>query len=231
MNADNADKIDSPFVPTDRFAGQCLIASSIIGLLVMALHPTGAQMFAHFELITRLNIAVHSIALLAMPVSFIGAIAISGAISRRAPAFRNLGISALVFYGFATLCVIIAGAASGLIAPRIAARLLDPTLAPDRAVIWRTLFHFAGDLNQTFARVFVVGVAIAIILWSMAIFHSHAFARGLAIYGFIFGIVSALATASGYLPMNIHGFGAVMLGHAIWFIIVGKALIRPQPPQ
>jgi len=210
--------------PTDRFAGQCLIVSSIAGLLVMALHPTGTQMFAHFELVSRLNIAVHSLALLATPFAFIGAMAIS----RRLAASPNLAVSAIVMYAFASVAVVLAALMSGLIAPRLAVRILDPSLPPDRATMLRMLLRFGGDINQASARVFVVGSAIAILLWSWAMLRTHSFARPLAIYGCIFAVLSAVATASGSLPMDVHGFGAAMLGQAVWFIIAGKELLKPQ---
>jgi len=47
-----------------------------------------------------------------------------------------------------------------------------------------------------------------------------AFGRGLGITGILVGSAATIATLSG-LRMDIHGFGAIVLGHGIWLVWTG----------
>jgi hypothetical protein len=37
---------------------------------------------------------------------------------------------------------------------------------------------------------------------------------------------SLIAVLSGHLKLNVHGFGLVVLGQAVWFLVVGDLLCR-----
>jgi hypothetical protein len=63
-----------------------------------------------------------------------------------------------------------------------------------------------------------VASSVAIVLWSAAILNSTVFARALGIYGCILGPLTIMAVLSGHIRLNVHGFGLVVLGQAIWFI-------------
>jgi len=52
-----------------------------------------------------------------------------------------------------------------------------------------------------------------------------AFGRGIGITGILVGSAATIATLSG-LRMDIHGFGAIVLGHGIWMIWTGIRLLR-----
>jgi hypothetical protein len=40
------------------------------------------------------------------------------------------------------------------------------------------------------------------------------------------GPLTVIALLSGHLRLNVHGFGLVVLGQAIWFVTVGVLLCR-----
>ena len=93
------------------------------------------------------------------------------------------------------------------------------------------MFHHNGLLNQAFARVLVVASSISILLWSATIARSRALALGMGVYGLFLGPATVLAVVSGHLSLDVHGFGLVVLGQAVWFIGVGVLLCRAETPS
>lgn len=70
----------------------------------------------------------------------------------------------------------------------------------------------------------MVASAVAIALWSAAIVRERALARGIGLYGLLLGAVLVVAIASGHLTLDVHGFGLVTLGQAVWFVGMGVFL-------
>ena len=53
------------------------------------------------------------------------------------------------------------------------------------------------------------------------------FGRALGATGILVGVVATVATIAG-MPMNIHGFGAIVLGHGVWLVWTGAKLMGRQ---
>ena len=206
----------------DCKSGLALIAGSVASIITMSLHPTGHDIFVpgRFHAVAQMAVAVHALALLSLPVMFLGACGLS----LRLAAPNRLAWAGLVIYAFALLAVMNAAVASGLIAPGLARRILDA--APAGSEGWDIVFHYNFELNQAFALVFVVASSAAILLWSSAILRDGQLARGVGTYGCILGPISLLAVLSGHLQLGVHGFGLVVVGQALWFIPAGVSLCR-----
>ncbi len=204
----------------DRKSGLALIAGMVGTIITMALHPTGHDLTAgQFASVAQLNVAVHSLALVCIPILFLGVLGLT----RRLDAPNRLALAALVFFGFAEVAIMIAATASGLIATGLIHHIAaDPGMAD----MWRAVLTLNGHLNQAFALVFVVASSVAIVLWSAAILKGRAVARWLGIYGCILGPLTVLAVLSGHLRLNVHGLGLVVLGQAVWFISAAVMLYR-----
>jgi hypothetical protein len=210
----------------DRMSGLALIAGSVAGIITMSLHPTGHDLFAPGQLdpMARMLVAVHALALVSMPVSFLGALGLSRRLASPLESPDRLAIAALVTYAFALLAVMNAAVADGLVAPAIARQMV--AAAPSASEGWRLMFRYNFWQNQAFAQVFVVASSVAILLWSASIIRSGALARGVGIYGCILGPLTLLAVFSGHLELTVHGFGLVVFGQALWLITVGALLCR-----
>lgn len=207
---------------SDRPAGIALIAGSLVGLVVMALHPTGRDLFhsGHFESVLQLSTAVHLLALGSTPLMFLGALGLS----RRLSFASNLVIAALAFYAFSLIAVMNAAIMSGLVNSSVA-RMMS-TATPPESDTWSVLFHYTGHLNQSYALVYVVGSSLAIFLWSLFMARTAVLSRGIGIYGCIIAPITALAVLAGHVRLDVHGFGAIILTQSIWFILVGQNLCR-----
>lgn len=118
----------------------------------------------------------------------------------------------------------IAAAMSGLIATSLADVI--PKLAGTARDAAMQQFHYTGSLNQAFAKIYVCLPASAFLFWSVAMRDTGGFPRALSRFGIILGAVQLIAIASGKLPVNVHGLGAVILLQSIWVLWVAKVLMR-----
>lgn len=126
------------------------------------------------------------------------------------------------FGTFPTLFAVLAHPTS--FSKNVARRLLGAT--PQAREIWQSLLIYTGVINQTFVRIAAVGWGVSILLWSVSILKNRALARGVGAYGILLGPAMIVAIISG-LRLKVHGIGSVViLGPAIWFLVVGAMLIR-----
>ncbi|HEY2232541.1 MAG TPA: hypothetical protein VGK01_03610 [Candidatus Angelobacter sp.] len=204
----------------NRKSGLALIIGMIGTIITMAFHPTGNDLLSsgQFSHVARIGVAVHALALICLPIIFLGCLGLY----QRLAAPDRLSLAALVMYGFAAVAVMNAATLSGLVAPGVARHMLAGE--PGSRDMWSVAFHLSGDLNQAFAMVFVVASSSAILLWSISILRSGIFSRALGIYGCFVAPLTLIAVLSGHIRLNVHGFGMVVLGQAIWFISGGVLL-------
>lgn len=205
----------------NRKSGLALIAGSLGMIITMAFHPHGAIAPAQVETMARNLTIVHSLALASLMILFLGTLGLS----RHLKNADRLDVIALVVFAFAAVAVMNAAVMDGLVAPNVLRRMVEG--GPAAMDTWRIVFRYNFELNQAFARLYAVSSSVAIFLWSVSIWRNKTLARGLGIYGCVFSCLAIAAVASGRLPMDVHGFGAIVLAQAIWFISAGMLLRRP----
>lgn len=210
----------------DVSSGILLIIGALAGVAVMALHPTAHRLMTGPDAArqTGINVLVHGVALAAVPVVFLGLLGAS-----RRLGFPDLALAALVAWGFGAAAVISAAVASGFVAPAVIERLLEAQ-GGERDV-FHALLAYTGFLNQAFAKVYVTATSAAILLWSAAIVKDRRLARSAGIAGILVGAALLLGVLSGYLRLNVHGFGVVTLAQSAWLIWVGVLLCRGDPSR
>jgi hypothetical protein len=208
----------------DRRSGAALIAGSAGMIITMILHPTGKVGPEGIDAMVRMLVGVHALALASMPVVFLGA----WGLSRRVASADRLAMMALVLYAFATVAVMNAAVFDGLVAPNLIRQIVftHDTATAGTSEGWRLAFNYNSQLNQAFARVYAVASSMAILLWSVVIVRDRALARGVGIYGCVLGAITVAGVFSGRLNPDVHGFGLIIFGQALWFILSGASLCR-----
>ncbi len=206
---------------TNRTTAIALIAGSLAGLVTMILHPTGHDIVANASagMSNTLNSAVHLLSIIAQPLVLSGALGITVRLTAR----RDLAFGAFVFFALGSFAVIIAGVASGFIAPATL-QGMAPADDAQRAAMLGDL-RYTGIVNQAFARIYVIFAGVALVLWSLAILQGREMSRALAAYGVLVGATLVVTVAIGALPLDIHGFGAVVLGIGAWFVWAAIGLL------
>lgn len=202
----------------DKGAGVALIAGPLAGIITMALHPTGHALSADFAGVAPVNRAVHALAIGGTIVTAYGLVRLSRQLAREA-----LTDAALVSYAFGAIAVMFAAIASGFIATDLTGSVMEAG-AGARA-FYDPAFDFGWSLNQATTRVYVMAASAGIGLWSIAMLGDRDFGRGLSGLGLLVALAASVATVWG-MPMDIRGFGAIALGHGIWFIWSGVRLLR-----
>lgn len=197
----------------ETMGGWSMIAGAVMGLVTMAFHPTGG---GHAEL----ALAVHALALAATPIGFYG----GWVLTRRLAAGGPLPELALAFYALAAVATLMATTASGFLASDLIATVAASQGEAQTATA--AVLHYNGAVNQAFAKVLVAASSAAIGLWSMEIVRTRLMRRAAGILGCVVAAITLLALFSGHLTLDVHGFGAVVLGQAIWLIMVGAELRR-----
>ena len=166
-------------------------------------------------------VGVHVLAIAGVPFSFLGALALA----RRLDSPGRVAIAGLAIYGLGLVAIVIAPAMSGLVGTEIIRKMIASAPANEQ---WRTLMQYNFMINQAFARIFVVASCAAIVFWSLMIIKTRVLSVVTGIYGLLLGPAVVIAMITGGLSLDVHGFGLIVFGQAIWFVVVGISLWRSE---
>jgi len=203
----------------DRAGGISIIAGTLAGLVTMAFHPTGRALLNDFERVALINRSVHALAIAGTIATFYGLLRLTRAFESQRP----LADAALVAYGFGAVAVMFAAIASGFVATAMAEQI--QIAGGNARELYEPVRDFGWAFNQACTRVFVVTASTGIGLWSLAMLRGPHFGRGLGGTGLVIGAAAVIATLAG-IPMDIHGFGAIVLGHGVWLIWTASRLMK-----
>jgi len=193
-------------MPQERRAAVALLIGVVAPLLIMGMHPTGADITTGGARLVMINHLVHGVSLAAQPVVFLGLLGLWRSLR------SDAATAALVFYAFGIVAILSAAVLSGFVAPEVVAD--------------RPLLYYTGQLNQGFAKVSVAATGASLILWGAALWRIGGFARLPAAAGVIVGAVLALGIVTGWLRLTVVGIVVVTLLQGIWIILVAAHLLR-----
>jgi hypothetical protein len=137
---------------------------------------------------------------------------------------ERMAFSALVTYGFAAVAVMIAASVSGWIVPDMMKMMTHDVTANEGT--WRIVIASIFRINQAMSRIYSVGAAVAITLWSVCCLRERRLSRGMAIFGCVTAPLIAALIFVGHLRLDVHGMTVVMLSEVIWFVGMGVGLMR-----
>ena len=208
----------------NQLGGVALVLGAVSGMITMSLHPVaGAHPITpeQFEKLATLMVGVHVLAIAGVPFSFLGALALT----RRLDSPGRVAIAGLVIYGLGLVAIVIAPAMSGLVGTEIIRKMIASAPANEQ---WRTLMQYNFMINQAFARIFVAASCAALVFWSLMIVKTRVLSVVTGIYGLLLGPAVVIAMITGGLSLDVHGFGLIVFGQAIWFVVVGISLCRSE---
>jgi hypothetical protein len=87
------------------------------------------------------------------------------------------------------------------------------------------LIQFCVLLASSLTRIYLLLGAIAISLWSWAIYRDR-LSRGLAWIGAVVGIAGIATLFGGPAYVSVHELLALVAGQAVWMVLAGLLMIR-----
>lgn len=208
-----------------RGAAIVLIVTSVLMVVFMAMHPT---LHSH-----ELNEVVTGLSRMAVFNGFVhgtlcalAVLTIVGywGLCERLGMGWTIVRAGLVFYVFSMVAGVLAGTINGFVISGLAKAYEQAP--PEKWEAVRPLLVLCHEANAALARMEVVGTSLAIFAWSVALAHRAGPARWLGWMGLLIGVAPVVALAMGRLPMTVHGFGAFVLGQAVWSVVAGVQMLR-----
>jgi hypothetical protein len=207
-----------------RIAGIVLVTVPLLSILMMAHHPSAgahdpAGLVAEIAEKAPLSRIVHGALIALMGAELFAFIAFC----KRVGFERSEVRAGFVAYSIGTGAMIGAALISGFIVSDLAAYYVQQ--ASGDATSFVDLSRLAMTGNQALAKLGVVAMSAAIVLWSVALFRGGR-DRWVGIAGFIAGLAPAIALVAGVIRLDVGGMTLVVVLQAIWIVIVGIQLIR-----
>lgn len=208
-----------------RTAGVILVATSVLMVGFMAMHPTAhthelAGFAAEAASGSVRNGIVHGALIAIQGVMLLALLGLADRLGMRRPMVR----AGIIAYGAGAIAGMAAATINGFIVPGLAAKYVDTNPATLEQL--RPMLVLCMVANGVCSRIDVVGVSGATVLWAIVLAHFSGSSRVIGVTALVCGIVPLAALTAGRLPMNLHGFGAFVLLQAIWCIAAGLWLIR-----
>jgi hypothetical protein len=195
---------------SDRTVGVVLLISSVLTVVAMAHHPSGAHG-------GKLVYLVHGTMIVLLSSMFFGFCHYS----MRRDLGRPLILAALVAYLLNYFAHIIAGTVNGFIVP---------ALVEHGQAIPHALFLFAWESNQAFARLGTAATAVAFALWGFDLLRNETgFSRLIGGFGITAGLVPlVLLTADA--TMDVRTALVIYSLHSGFVALVAIRLIQRKLP-
>jgi hypothetical protein len=210
--------------PRGTIAGIVIAACGALAVFAMAHHPsvethTPAEAILEIGRVGATNQVVHGAMIAIIAALLFGFVVYS---LRRGIA-KEAVLGGLIAHAIGTAAMIVAATISGFLVSAIAARYA--TASPNGLQFAVQVIAICGQLIQLFGKLGVIGMSLAIVVWSIDLVRLPRFVRMTGIVGFAAG-----AFAIGTLVFGAHltpqTLGAIVLGQAIWYCAVGALLIR-----
>ena len=208
-----------------KFDGVALALGTFAMLVTMATHPSGGsgQTLRDGESLSRVGVAAvvsHSIGIAALPLLLLGFWGLSRRLGWESGPVRL----AFAAYALATAAVLNAAIMSGFVATGVAMSIRPETAEGAKAVAG--LYAYTFVVNQGFAKVHVVASSAAIVLWSLRMIRLRGGWRAAGIFGLVAGALPAAGVLASALPLNVHGFGMVVLLQSAWTFWIASRMAR-----
>lgn len=216
-------------MPTARASGNAFIASTIAMVVTMAFHPASSEIIRGTGdpgAVALRNVIVHTLGIAAAWTMLLAGMGLT----ERLRDDSTVAHTGLVAFLAGTVAVTMAAIASGFLGTDVALRAA--AAEPTARETLLQLFWYTGAINQAFAKMNVVASAVGIGCWSAAMVRTGALSRNAGRAGLLIGAACVVAVFAG-LELDIHGFGAIVLAQAVWYIWIGVALRadRPASPE
>lgn len=193
--------------PDDRLGGAALAGASMLSIVAMAHHPSGAGHSALAQMVHATMIAI-------VLIVFAGYIRLAA--RRGLHRFSNL--VALVVYGAGVVANVLAATLNGFVVERVVAHG-----APE------DILRLCWELNQVLAYGGVYAISIAFLSWGADLSRERGVRRVIGVVGLAAAIAPAALLMTGAVAMNVAGALIVYALQAAFGVLAGVWLMHAKP--
>jgi len=207
-----------------KLIGILIAAASILSIVMMAHHPSvgsheAAEVAAELARKATIDRVVHGTLIALSGLLLFGLVEFSARIGSA----RSVARAAVIAFAIGIGAEICAATISGFIVADLGTHYAG---TPDTDLLaLRHLLFLCMRANQAFAAIGVIAMAVAIVLWSVALLRTRANAA-IGIVGLILGAGPALALLFGALRLDVHGMLLVVVANALWYLAISVQLMR-----
>jgi hypothetical protein len=210
--------------PRGEIAGIVLVACGALAVFAMAHHPsvesrTPADAILEIGRIGAVDEVVHG-TMIAIVAALLFGLTI---FSMRRGLSNGAVLGGLIAQAIGTGATIVAATISGFLIPDIAARYA--TASPQGVQFAVQVISICGEAIQLFGKLGVIGMTLAIALWSVDLVRAPGFVRLTGILGLAASGLAVAVLVSG-THLSPKTLGIIVLAQAIWYCAVGALLIR-----
>lgn len=200
-----------------KAAGISLLTGAVFATMTMALHPVGGSL----EEIARKKgvfLFTHSLALFTIPFLAFGFWGLATALFTKSRlSFLSFAISC-----FALIAVMVAGTVNGFVLPGFASNYSGSTV--DGTVL-RAVRDYGWILGSSMNYIFIAGLSLAIVMWSVITIATRQLSVWLGWYGLLIVAGTALGLLLKFNFNTKYGFGIFIFMIVSWLIIASLQLI------
>ena len=209
---------------TSKNAGVALLTGSFLLTVTMVLHPAGGS-FEHLLKATTMIVISHAIAIIAMPVCYVG---FKGLYQSLGPE-KLLSKLAMAFSMFGLTAGMLAAAINGLTLPIFINRFADADAAMVETL--RPILKYGMSLNHAFDYILIGMFCISVLLWSIEMVKTKQLSVWLGYFGIVLTVAAVVMLISGFVFVNLYGFRVFVFGLVAWIVWGGVTLIKRTEPE
>jgi hypothetical protein len=197
-----------------KFSGISLIISSILLVLTMVLHPTGGDV-KHIMQMHDVAIIAHSLAIFALPFMVFGFYGLSITLLTN----NKISLLAFIFVCFALFAGMMAASINGLILPMFVENYVNEF--EQNASILKPILKYGSFFNKAMDYVMIIGILVAISIWSILIIQSTKFPKWIGYYGLNLLVIALFGAFLDFNFVNLFGFRIFVFGLVSWIVLIG----------
>ncbi|MCU0470960.1 MAG: hypothetical protein MUF58_20435 [Arcicella sp.] len=205
--------------PFQKFSGLSLIISSVLLVFTMVLHPTGGNT-KHILQMHDVAIIAHSLAIITLPFVAFGFYGLSIILLTN----HKISLLAFIFVCFALLAGMIAASINGLILPMFVENYAQEF--EQNSEVLRPILKYGSFFNIAMDNIMIVGIVVAITIWSVLIIISKKLPQWMGYYGLVLLLLSLLGVILNFNFVNLFGFRMFIFGLVSWIVVTGWLMMR-----
>jgi hypothetical protein len=197
-----------------KFSGISLIISSILLVLTMVLHPTGGDV-KHIMQMHDIAIVAHSLAIFTLPFLAFGFYGLSVALLTN----HKISLLAFMFVCFALFAGMIAASINGLILPMFVENYANEF--EQNINVLKPILKYGSFFNKAMDYVMIIGILVAISIWSVLIIQITKFPKWIGYYGLFLLVIALFGAILDFNFVNLFGFRIFVFGLVSWIVLIG----------